>query len=163
MARTTDPADALLDDPRLTAMGLLEETRAGIQEAMAAQLAEHKLSPLEFEVLLRLSRSPGRRLRMTDLASQVLMSASGLTRVVDRLEAASLVERASCSEDRRGTWAALTPAGLQRLTEALPGHLEVLDRLYSGVLSTEELERLTELLRKVRDVVRPGATAGIDA
>lgn len=153
---TPDP----ITDERLTAVGLLEEVRAGLQEGLLAQLAEHGLSPLEFEVLLRLGRSPERRLRMADLATQVLMSASGLTRVADRLEAAGLLERRSCSEDRRGTWAAATPAGLARLREVLPGHLELIDRCYTSVLDPDELAQLMELLRKVRDVVRPGALAG---
>ncbi|MGN6087887.1 MAG: MarR family transcriptional regulator, partial [Actinomycetales bacterium] len=79
-------ARPLHDDDRLTAMGLLEETRAGVSELLAPQLAEHGLSVLEFVVLLRLGRSPGERLRMADLATQVLLSASGLTRVIDRIE-----------------------------------------------------------------------------
>jgi len=150
----------MLDDPRLTAVGLLEEARAGLQDLFSEQLAEHSLSPLEFEVLLRLSRSADHRLRMADLAAQVLMSASGLTRVVDRLEAADLVTRGSCAEDRRGTWAILTDEGLSRLLVALPGHLEVIERWYTGVLHPDQLVTLLESMRIVRDLVRPGATAG---
>lgn len=155
-ATSTDP----ITDERLTAIGLLEEVRAGLQDGFLAQLAEHGLSPLEFEVLLRLARSPEHRLRMADLASQVLMSASGLTRVADRLEAGGLLERRTCSEDRRGTWASATPAGLARLREVLPGHLELIDRWYTSVLEPDELAQLMGLLRKIRDVVRPGALAG---
>ncbi len=161
MTNTAPTAADPITDERLTATGLLEEVRAGLQEAFASQFAEQGLSPLEFEVLLRLARSPQHRLRMADLAAQVLMSASGLTRVADRLEAAGLLERSSCSEDRRGTWAAATPAGMARLRAMLPGHLEVIERWYTGVLSPDELDLLIRLLRKIRDVVRPGAVAGV--
>jgi DNA-binding MarR family transcriptional regulator len=152
-----------LADPRLTMVGLLEETRAGLRDRFAEQLAEHGLSPLEFEVLLRLARTPDQRLRMSDLAEQVLMSASGLTRVADRLEAAGLLLRATCDEDRRGTWAVLTDAGLRRLLAALPGHLDVVDRWFTGVLTDAELETVTDVLRRVRDLVRPQATTGVAA
>jgi DNA-binding MarR family transcriptional regulator len=153
-------ADRLLEDERLTALGLLEETRSGLQDRFAAQLSAHSLSLLEFEVLLRLARSPGQQLRMSDLASQVMMSASGLTRVADRLEGSGLVERRHCDEDRRGTWASITATGRERLIGALPGHLDLIERWYTGVLTAEEVTQLTCLLRKVRDVVRPGAVAG---
>ncbi|MGN6688074.1 MAG: MarR family winged helix-turn-helix transcriptional regulator [Actinomycetales bacterium] len=156
-------ARPLHDDDRLTAMGLLEETRAGVSELLAPQLAEHGLSVLEFVVLLRLGRSPGERLRMADLATQVLLSASGLTRVIDRIENQGLVERTSCREDRRGTWAVLTPAGRERLDAALPGHVAGIDEHFTGLLEPDELAELMRLLRKVRDVVRPGATAGAEA
>lgn len=152
-----------LADPRLTMVGLLEETRAGLRDRFAEQLTEHGLSPLEFEVLLRLARTPDQRLRMSDLAEQVLMSASGLTRVADRLEAAGLLLRATCDEDRRGTWAVLTDAGLRRLLAALPGHLDVVDRWFTGVLTDAELETVTDVLRRVRDLVRPQATTGVAA
>lgn len=153
-------SDDLLSDERLTALGLLEETRAGLHERFATQLATHGLAELDFEVLLRLGRSPHARLRMSDLASQVNMSASGLTRVIDRLESAELVVRMNCREDRRGTWATVTEAGFARLHAALPGHLELIQQWYVGVLGPDEVAELTRLLRKLRDVVRPQAVAG---
>ena len=149
-----------LADPRLTTVGLLEEARAGLRERFAEQLALHGLSPSEFAVLLRLGRNDQHRLRMSDLAEQVLLSASGLTRVADRLETAGLLMRATCDEDRRGTWAVLTDSGLRRLLEALPGHLDVIDRWFTGLLSPQELEAVTGALRRIRDAVRPQATSG---
>ncbi len=149
------------DDPRLTAIGLLEETVSGLEARMTPQLAEHGLSLLEFEVLLRLGRSPGEQLRMADLATQVSLSASGLTRVVDRLERAGAVTRRACDSDRRGTFAVLTPDGAARLAAALPGHLEVLDRWLLGAVAGSSLESMLEGLRQVRDHVNPGAVAGV--
>ncbi|OLB66160.1 MAG: hypothetical protein AUI10_03555 [Actinobacteria bacterium 13_2_20CM_2_72_6] len=76
----------LTDDERLTAIGLFAEAFGGLSARFAAQIAEHQLAPVEFEVLLRLSRSPGGQLRMTDLSTQTGITTSGVTRVVDRLE-----------------------------------------------------------------------------
>lgn len=155
------PRAGRFEDPRLTAIGLLEETVSGLEARMTPQLAEHGLSLLEFEVLLRLGRSPGEQLRMADLATQVSLSASGLTRVVDRLERAGAATRRACDSDRRGTFAVLTPDGAARLAAALPGHLEVLDRWLIGAVASCTLEPMLDGLRQVRDHVNPGAVAGV--
>ncbi|HEX6968348.1 MAG TPA: MarR family transcriptional regulator [Micromonosporaceae bacterium] len=152
--------DHLLDDPRITAMGLFAEAYAGLSARMSAQFAEHGLSTVEFEVLTRLARSPGRRLRMTDLAAQTSLSTSGVTRVVDRMERYGLVERVACPSDRRSLYAELTSAGIQRLGEVLPGHLQLIEQWFTGQLSSEALDCLLDGLRRVRDAVHPGATAG---
>src|SRR3954447_13301285 len=86
-------------------------------------LAEHDLPLASYDVLLQLAEAEGRRLRMTQLADRVLLSRSGLTRLVDRLERDRLVERAACPNDARGTHAVLTEAGLTRLRDAAPTHL----------------------------------------
>lgn len=150
----------LFDDPRITATGLFAEAYAGLTARFAAQYAEHHLSAVEFEVLLRLARSPGQRLRMTDLAAQTSLSTSGVTRVVDRMERADLVRRTACPTDRRSSYAVITETGLARLNKVLPGHLELIDRWFTGVLGPDELEALMHGLRTVRDAVRPDATAG---
>lgn len=152
----------LLDDGRLTAFGLLMEVQGAVAARCLAQIAEHGLSPSEFEVLLRLSRSPGGRLRMSDLAAQALLSSSGLTRLVDRLEQADLVTRSACPTDKRGSFAQVTAAGAERMTAALPGHLAVIEELYTGALSPSELTALTATLRRLRDHVRPAAAVGAD-
>ncbi len=110
----------LFDDPRITAVGLLFEAHSALASRFAAQLAEHGLSQIEFEVLIRLARSPDQRLRMTDLAAQTALSTSGITRVVDRLERDGLVARHACESDRRISYAMLTAAGRSRLEGALP-------------------------------------------
>jgi DNA-binding MarR family transcriptional regulator len=149
---------APLDDERLTTAGLLFEAHAGLTAALERRLAEDcGLSVQWFEVLLRLARSPGHRLRMCDLAAQVAMSPSGLTRAIDRLEEAGFVTREHCSEDRRVSYASLTPAGLARIETAVPVHLQHLDEYFAGVLTADELDQLAATMRKVRDHVNPGA------
>ncbi len=152
---------ASVDDPRLTAMGLLSEACLGLSAALTPQLAEQGLSLTEFEVLLRLARSPGRQLRMSDLSAQTSLSTSGITRMVDRLERDGLVVRQACPTDRRGLLAVLTNAGVDKLEGTLDGHLELIDRWFTGLLDPEGLDALLAALRVVRDAVRPGAVAGV--
>ncbi len=155
-----DPRRAVLDDPRLTAAGLLFEVATGLTGLLGPQIAEAGVSMSEFEVLLRLSRSDATRLRMSDLATQANLSSSGLTRLVDRLEGRDLVTRQACPSDGRGSFAVLTSAGLELLLSLMPGHVELIDRWYTSALSPAQLEQITSALRAVRAVVRPGAEAG---
>jgi MarR family 2-MHQ and catechol resistance regulon transcriptional repressor len=152
--------DPRYDDPRLTAMGLLAETYKGLIAALGPQIGEHGLGETEFEVMLRLVRSDRQRLRMSDLAAQTGLSTSGITRVIDRLERDGLVCRETCTTDRRGYWAALTPAGQRRISDVLDEHLVLIEQNFTGRLSAAQLQALTDALRVVRDVVRPGAVAG---
>src|SRR4051795_8425909 len=154
------PVSTELDDPRFTAFGLFAEAYAGLTARFAAQLEEHRLSAVEFEVLLRLARSPGRRLRMTDLAGQTSLSTSGVTRVVDRMDRDGLVRREACASDRRSSYAVITDSGLRRLEEVLPGHLELVQHWFIGQLAPAQLEQMLESLRRIRDAVNPCATAG---
>ncbi|MBO0867801.1 MAG: MarR family transcriptional regulator [Micromonosporaceae bacterium] len=152
-----------LDDDRITAVGLFAEAYAGIAARFAAHLAEHDLAPIEFEVLLRLARSPESRLRMTDLSAQTTLTTSGVTRVVDRLERDRLVHRLACSSDRRSLYAVLTAAGHSRLDAVLPGHLALIDETFTGLFDCDQLAAFLKSLRMVRDAVRPCAEAGTDA
>jgi len=154
---------AAYDDDRLTAIGLFVETYRALTAVLARSLTGTGLSDNWFELLLRLARSPGSRLRMSDLAAQTGLSPSGLTRAIDRLEEAGLVVRATCPSDRRGAFAVLTPAGRERLEAALPGHLADLQESFVDVLSAEELAALTAALRKLRDRLNPCAAAVSDA
>ncbi|GAA0410602.1 hypothetical protein GCM10009530_73900 [Microbispora corallina] len=149
------------DDPRLTAMGLLAEVYAGLSAKSAATFAAVKLSEVDFETLIRLARSPERRLRMSDLAAQTSLSTSGITRVVDRLEREGLVERHACATDRRASFAVLSAAGAERLERVLPRHIEDIETWFTGLLTPEELDAFLATLRRIRDVVRPCATAGV--
>jgi MarR family 2-MHQ and catechol resistance regulon transcriptional repressor len=149
-----------LDDPRLTAVGLLAEAYTGLMNRLAAQFEQHRLSPVEFEVLMRLARSPGNHLRMTDLAGQTTLSTSGVTRVVDRMERDGLVRREACASDRRSSYAVITEAGQERLAQVLPGHLELVQKWYVGLLPQSQFDGLLDSLRTIRDAVNPCATAG---
>ncbi|WP_406039385.1 MarR family transcriptional regulator [Micromonospora sp. NBC_00898] len=150
----------VFDDPRITATGLLYEAAAGLSARFATQFEEHGLSPVEFEVLTRLARSPGKQLRMTDLAAQTTLSTSGVTRVVDRMERDGLLCRKACPSDRRSSYAVVTSTGLARLDETLPGHLRIIEQWFTGQLEPAAFEALLDGLRRVRDAVHPGATAG---
>lgn len=152
----------LLDDPRLTAVGLFIEAHLGLTAKLAPRFAEFGLSPTEYEVLLRLARTPGGRLRMSDLSAQTSLSTSGITRVVDRLERDGLAVRESCETDRRGTWARITESGTDRVMAALGSHLDDVEHWFTGRLSDGQLAALTDALRVIRDAVHPAAVAGAD-
>jgi DNA-binding MarR family transcriptional regulator len=164
---TTTPAPAAdllpaaasggLDDPGLTALGLLAETCGGLHAIIAPELESFGFSMSAFEVVLRLARSPGGRLRMAELTAQCTLTSSGLTRVVDRLERAGLVVRQPCPSDRRGSYAVVTAAGLEHLTQALPAHTATIRRCYTEVLEPDELDAFVATLRKIRAVVSPGS------
>ncbi|MET7417955.1 MarR family transcriptional regulator [Dactylosporangium sp. NPDC005555] len=153
----------MLEDPRITAMGLFVEAFTGVTARLNVQLAEHGLGNVDFEVLVRLARSPGGELRMTDLAAQTGLSTSGVTRVVDRLERDGLAMRRACPTDRRGSFTVVTPAGVAKMHAVLPGHVALIDEWFTGRLSPESLQTLLGGLRTIRDAVRPGATSGVAA
>ncbi|GAA2208595.1 MarR family transcriptional regulator [Nonomuraea monospora] len=148
------------DDSRLTAIGLLTEVHSGLMNRFQPVLSAAGLSEIDFETVIRLARSPQQRLRMSDLAAQTELSTSGVTRVVDRLEREGLVRREACASDRRASYAALTDAGRERLESVLPDHLRDIEECFTGLLGAGELEAFLKSLRKIRDVVRPCATAG---
>lgn len=148
----------MLDDERLTLVGLLTESAVGLKQVLHQRLTEEcGLSLPSFVLLVRLSRSPDRQLRMSDLADQTNLTPSGLTRAIDRLEEAGLVERVACPSDRRGAYAALTPEGLELVRASVRPHLRHLHEEFVGLLTPEERGQLTSILRKVRDHVNPGA------
>jgi DNA-binding MarR family transcriptional regulator len=155
-----DSSPEIFDDPRITAIGLFGEAYVGLMARLQCQIAQHDLSPIEFEILLRLSRSPDGQLRMTDLSAQTSLTASGVTRVIDRLEKASLVQRTACPTDRRSLYAVITRSGRERIAGVLPGHLDLINEWFTGRLEPAQLEALLSGLRVVRDAVRPGAESG---
>lgn len=156
--RGTEPLP--LDHDDLTTMGLFFETHAGLKAILERRLEAEAGMPVQwFEVLLRLARTPGGRLRMRDLAAQSSVTASGLTRVVDRLVDAGLVARESCPTDRRSWYAGLTPEGRTRIEAAVPGHLAHIREVVGAVLTPEELAAFSATLRKLRDALNPAAAA----
>ena len=158
MAATTTRSEKLLDHPHLTTAGLFFEAYAGLAEAGQARIeAASGLSAQWFEVLIRLARSPEQRLRMTELAAQTTLTPSGLTRAVDRMAEAGLVERAACPTDRRSTYAVLTTEGHKRLMQALPAHVAHLEEVFDGLFAKGEVAAFTDLLRRLRDAANPCA------
>lgn len=116
---------------------------------------EHGLPLGSYEVLLQLADAPERSLRMGTLADHLLLSRSGLTRLVDRLATRGLVERHSCPSDRRGTYARLTPAGLDLFETARPTHLRGVREHFLGLLDAADLERLAMIWDRVGATVEP--------
>lgn len=141
---------AAADDDRITALGLFIEAYSSVMEHLERELAEATdLSTPEFGVLLRLARTPGHHLRMTDLAAGAGLSTSGMTRLVDRLETAGYVERAACPSDRRGLEAVLTTKGRKLVDRVVPAHIESIQRHLVEPLDgdTTALERAMRALR----------------
>ena len=139
----------------------LLRAHAGITRDLNTQLTvEHGLTLSDFEVLLRLSRSPDRQMRRVDLADQVLLSASGVTRLLDGLEQQGLVERAACSTDRRVVYAVLTDNGLDRLRTAAESHFGQVDAVFGARFDDEELAALTGLLDRLGSGETPDCEPG---
>lgn len=108
--------------------------------------AEAGLALADYDVLVQLAQAESGSLRMHELADRVLLSRGGLTRLVDRLEGDGLVERRRCTNDARGFYAVLSPAGKARLREASPAHLAAVRRFFTDAYSEAELDELAELL-----------------
>ena len=131
--------------------GLLRAHAATIRRLNAQLVADHDLTISDYEVLLRLARAPDRRMRRVDLAEQVLLTASGITRLLDGLERAGFVERGSCATDRRVVYAVLTEEGLTKVRTASATHVAQIDELFAERLTQDELETLAALLEKLGD------------
>jgi DNA-binding MarR family transcriptional regulator len=144
-------SDDPLHDNRITLWGLLLEVRAGIGRRLERELrAESDLPDAWFEVLLRIGRTPGQAVRMTDLAHQVLFSSGGFTKLADRMEQAGLIRREPCPDDRRAIFAVLTPQGREALDRALAVHLPGLQRYLCDPLDARQRRELEAILRTLR-------------
>jgi DNA-binding MarR family transcriptional regulator len=123
---------------------------AAVTRELSARLeAEHGLTLSDFDVLVQLYHAPERQLRRVDLARSVLLSASGITRLLDGLERAGWVRKGTCSADARVSYAVLTDAGASRLEAARESHVADIGELFSSRFSHEELEVLDELLGRL--------------
>ncbi|HMJ97231.1 MAG TPA: MarR family transcriptional regulator [Thermoleophilaceae bacterium] len=123
---------------------------AELTRALDAQLArEHKLPLSSYEVLLFLADAPDGRMRMSELAESVLLSRSGLTRLVDRLEREGLLKRERCESDARGLFAEITPEGRRMFDEARRTHLDGVRALFLDRFSRAELRTLGGLWQKL--------------
>lgn len=143
-------SQVLIEQTSGVAFAALVRAHAAATRRLSAQLsADHGLTLSDYEVLLRLARAPDRRMRRVDLAEQVLLTASGITRLLDGLEQTGYVERAACASDRRVVYAVLTDAGIDKLREASVSHLAQIDSLFRARLSDEELAGLTTLLARL--------------
>lgn len=144
MATSTDTLNARLLSPQeLRAWRGMLRAHAALAKALDAQLdAAHGLQLSSYEVLMYLADAEDQRMRMCDLASSILLSRSGLTRLVDRLQREGLLERVACADDARGAFAKLTPLGRERLAAARVTHLAGVRAMFLDLFTPEELELL---------------------
>lgn len=149
------PAASISDLDRLSpseerAWRALARAHSCLVKRLDARLEEaHGLPLTSYEVLLKLAATDGGKLRMHDIASSVLLSRSGLTRLVDRLERDGLVERCSCENDARGAFAVITAAGRTRVEEARATHLAGVRSMFAAHYTEEELALLGPLLERL--------------
>ena len=137
-------------DPRLGAWRAFLRAHARLVRDLERELqAEQGMALTDYDVLVQLSAADERRLRMSELADQLLLSRSGVTRLVDRLVAEGLVERVTCESDRRGQWASLTDSGYERLRRASPTHLRGVAEHFLDRLPPDDLAALGRMLDRV--------------
>jgi DNA-binding MarR family transcriptional regulator len=152
-----------LDERELRAWRGMLRAHAALTKALDADLdSAHGLPLSSYEVLLYLADAPEQRLRMRDLAASVILSRSGLTRLADRLEREGLIRRESCSDDARGAYAVLTPAGAEMLAVARTTHLAGVRSLFLQHFSNDELDVLGDAWDRVvpGSASAPGPTCG---
>ena len=126
-------------------------THAGLVKELDADLeAQHQLPLTSYDVLTTLADQPQGRMRMRDLADAVVLSRSGLTRLVDRLQREGLLEREQCASDARGAYAVLTETGRARLREAQPLHRDGVRRRFLSRFSAEELRILADFWERLQ-------------
>jgi DNA-binding MarR family transcriptional regulator len=147
---TTSSGIELLSQRELHAWRGLLRVHSRLVKALDAELeGAHGLGVTSYEVLMYVADSPEGRMRMHDLASSVLLSRSGLTRLIDRLEREGYIRRESCETDGRGAFAVLTGPGREKLDAARRTHLDGVRRHFLEHLSDAELDGLGELWDKV--------------
>lgn len=142
--------DEYLTDAEFRAWGgCLQFTNTAMRAIDEALTAAHGISIKEFDVLITLFNAPGSRLRMTELAERVVLTPSGVTHLVTRLERDGLVTRSVAEDDRRSFFAALTRAGHRRLRESRPTHNEVIRAHLTRRLTPTQLDRLGALWQTI--------------
>jgi DNA-binding MarR family transcriptional regulator len=123
---------------------------AALTRELSARLeALHELTLSDFDVLIQLYFAEGRRMRRIDLARSVLLTASGITRLLDGLESEGLVAKERCASDARVTYAVLTKSGVRKIEDARESHLADIEELFGARFSPEERDQLAELLGRL--------------
>ena len=144
-------------DPRLAPWRAFMLAHARVTRRLDEEMhAEHDISFSEYDALLTIAEAPGRRIRMGQLADEVLLSKSGVTRLIDRLVGDGLVERSACMADARGAEAVLTEVGLTRLREASQTHLRGISEHFLAVVDPTDLEMLERSMTAMARQAGPG-------
>ncbi len=156
-APRTEPSRAPVSprDPRLAGWRSFLTAYSVITRQLDEELRDETgLSLFEYAALLQLAEAEGRKLRMSDLALGIVLTRSGVTRLVDRLERDGLVERYQCSSDGRGAEAVLTETGLDRLRQASKVHLRGIDEYYFATVSDEDQAAVGRAMANVVEGLR---------
>ncbi|HEY4347109.1 MAG TPA: MarR family transcriptional regulator [Gaiellaceae bacterium] len=143
-------------------VAFLRSHSAITRQLNAELLAAHGLTLNDYEVMLFLSKAEGRMMRRVDLAQSVILTASGITRLLDGLEQDGFVCKAACETDARVSYAQLTDAGVQKLAEAAVTHLQGVDDIFTNRFTGEELDALAGMLRRLPQRGRDGAVSSRD-
>jgi DNA-binding MarR family transcriptional regulator len=147
-------------DPRIETWRSFLGAHIRLQRLLDDDLqSEHGLSLPEYDALLVLANAPDRRLRMHQVADRVLLTRSGVTRLIDRLVADGYVERTQCATDARGAEAVLTEAGLDRLREASGTHLRGIGDHFLDAIDPADLDVVGRAMRDVLAALEAGETA----
>jgi DNA-binding MarR family transcriptional regulator len=147
LSTQASPATSGLPD---TAWVRFLRAHAALTRELSARLeAVHELTLSDFDVLVQLYYADGRRMRRIDLARSVLLTASGITRLLDGLESAGLVGKERCDSDARVIYAVLTEAGVRKIEEARESHLADIEELFGSRFSADERHQLAELLGRL--------------
>ena len=143
-------------DPRIATWRLFLTAHARLERLLDEDLrSEHDLSLAEYDALLQLAESPSRRLRMHEIADRVVLSRSGVTRLIDRLVHDGWVERSSCATDARGAEAVLTASGLARLREASRTHLRGIAEHFLDSMPPAELAAVDRAMKAIHAGLGP--------
>ncbi len=139
-----------LSEPGVQAWTRFLRAHAAITRELSARLeADHGLTLRDYDVLIQLYHAPERKMRRVDIARQVLLTASGITRLLDGLESCGLVEKEHCASDARVTYAALTELGVRKCEEASESHLADVEEVFAANFDAEERASLAALLGRL--------------
>lgn len=147
--------DEGVEGDRLAAYFTMMEVGSLLQQAVARQLREDgDLSPVQFQILATLADGPAGGQRMTDIADKIVYSRSGFTYQASQLERRGLITRTPARDDERSTVVRLTPEGQAVLDGVMPGHVELVQRLFFDAMPDADLSTLQRVLVPVRDRLR---------
>jgi DNA-binding MarR family transcriptional regulator len=147
---TLPPTHAELSAAELGAWRGMLRVHTALLRALDTELdAAHGLPLTSYDVLIYLQHAPQKRLRMAELADSVVLSRSGVTRLVDRLEREGLLVRDACDDDGRGLYAVLTRKGEELLERARPTHLAGVRERFLHHFSEDELEQMAAYWERV--------------
>jgi DNA-binding MarR family transcriptional regulator len=145
-------------DPRIATWRLFLKSHARLERLLDEDLrSAHDLTLAEYDAMLQLAESPTHRLRMHEIADRVVLSRSGVTRLIDRLVRDGLVERSHCSTDARGAEAVLTASGLDRLRDAAPTHLRGISDHFLDTMTAAELAAVDRAMNAILAGLGPDA------